>query len=117
MLNNTEISAPSGEFGEIDEEIRRFAGELEEKYEQKRRECRLAREQALLRLSEMEAETLRRVEAEWQTREKDLELLASGLETEIASIREDVSGRIAGGPALKVLQEELFAVVLGEKEP
>lgn len=117
MLNNTDMSAPSGEFDEVEEEIRRFSGELQEKYEQKRRECRLDRDQALLRLSEMEAETLRKVEAEWSAREKDLELLAAGLEREIASIRDDVSGRIGGGPALKALQEEFFAMVLGEKEP
>ncbi|MBL3539270.1 hypothetical protein [Aminivibrio sp.] len=116
MLKKTKVEAPPGEFGEIEEEIRRFAGELEEKFEQKQKECHLAREQALIRLSEMEAETLRRVEAEWQTREKELELLASGLEAEIASVREDVSGRIAGDGALRVLQEKFFAALLGEIE-
>lgn len=117
MLNKTEIAAQSAEFGEIEEEIRRFSGELEAELEQKRRECRLAREQALLRLSEMEAETLRKVQAEWQEREKDLEVLASGLEMEIAAIRDEISGRIAGDPSLKALREEVFAVLLGEKAP
>lgn len=117
MLNNTDMSAPSGEFDEVEEEIRRFSGELEEKYEQKRRECRLDRDQALLRLSEMEAETLRQVEAEWRAREKELELLASSLEKEISSIRDEISGRISGDPVLKSLREEVFAALLGEKEP
>ena len=117
MLNKTEAPVPSGEFGEIEEEIRRFSGELDAELEQKRRECRLAREQALLRLSEMEAETLRQVEAEWRAREKELELLASSLEKEISSIRDEISGRISGDLVLKNLREEIFAALLGEKEP
>ena len=117
MLNRVEAAVPSGEFGEIEEEIRRFSGELDAALEKKRKECRLAREQALLRLSEMEAETLRQVEAEWQAREKELELLASCLEKEISSIRDEISGRISGDPVLKSLREEVFAALLGEKEP
>ena len=117
MLNKTEAPVPSGEFGEIEEEIRRFSGELDAALEKKRKECRLAREQALLRLSEMEAETLRQVEAEWRAREKELELLASSLEKEISSIRDEISGRISGDPVLKNLREEIFAALLGEKEP
>jgi len=117
VLNRVEAAVPSGEFGEIEEEIRRFSGELDAALEKKRKECRLAREQALFRLSEMEAETLRKVQAEWQEREKDLEVLASGLEMEIAAIRDEISGRIAGDPSLKALREEVFAVLLGEKAP
>ena len=117
MLNKTEIAAQSAEFGEIEEEIRRFSGELDAALEKKRKECRLAREQALLRLSEMEAETLRQVEVEWQAREKEIDLLASCLEKEISSIRDEISGRISGDPILKNLREEVFAALLGEKEP
>jgi hypothetical protein len=117
MLRNTEATSPSGEFGEIGDEIRCYSGELESELEKKRRECRLAREQALLRLSEMEKETFRRVEEEWQSREHDLALLSSGLEKELELIRQDVSGRVSGGSALKALMEDTFAAVLGEKEP
>ena len=61
-------SAPLKEFNEIEEALRAYSSELEAELQEKARECLLAEEEALLRLSQMEAETLKQAGEEWHQR-------------------------------------------------
>lgn len=67
----------------VEEEIRSFQDALEIEFEHKVQECRLAKEEALLRLSEMEKETIRKVEEEWGDKQAKIDSLGKELEREI----------------------------------
>lgn len=110
-------SPPSGEFNEIEKELRVYSTELEAEFEEIKRECRLAEEKALLRLSEMEKETLKQVGEEWHSREEALALLSEEMDREILSLEKKLSGDPAEEDRLKALLDEAFATLLGEKAP
>jgi glycerate-2-kinase len=104
-----------GVFDSIEEEMRLFQAELEAEFEQKRQECRLAREEALLRLSEMERETVKKVEGEWAEKEQQLAVLDGKLVEEAREMRMIIAEKTLSGEEMETLLNEAFLLVLGEE--
>ena len=107
--------AGSGVFDSVEEEIRLFQAELEAEFEQKRQECRLAREEALLRLSEMERETVKKVEGEWAEKEQLLAALDGRLTEETREMRRIIAEKTLTGEEMEALLNEALLLVLGEE--
>ena len=107
--------AGSGVFDSVEEEIRLFQAELEAEFEQKRQECRLAREEALLRLSEMERETVKKVESEWAEKEQLLAALDGRLTEEAREMRRIIAEKTLTGEEMEALLNEALLLVLGEE--
>lgn len=106
---------PSAEFALVEEEVRRFSRELDEELKEKEEECRLAKERALLRISEMEREALAKVEEEWKPRERDLANLEEIFAKELDQIKISVGGASSEDKPLKALTDEFFTKLLGEE--
>lgn len=106
---------PPAEFALVEEEIRRFSGELYAELKEKEEECRLAKEEALLRITEMEREGLARVEGEWDAREKALADLERDLLKELERLTTSAGRTSAEEELLKALSDDLFAKLLGEE--
>ena len=104
-----------GVFDSIEEEMRLFQAELEAEFEQKRQECRLAREEALLRLSEMERETVKKVEGEWAEKEQQLAVLDGKLVEEAREMRMIIAEKTLSGEEMETLLNEALLLVLGEE--
>ena len=104
-----------GVFDSIEEEMRLFQAELEAEFEQKRQECRLVREEALLRLSEMERETVKKVEGEWAEKEQQLAVLDGKLVEEAREMRMIIAEKTLSGEEMETLLNEALLLVLGEE--
>ena len=116
MVKDKNRSSP-GDFGEIEEALRIYSIKLGEELEEKKRECRAAEEEALLRLSEMEAETLKQVKEEWSAREEALALLSEEMDREVMSLKDRLSEQAEKNEMLGALVDEAFAMLLGEAKP
>ncbi len=105
-----------GGFGDTEEALKIFSAGLAEEFEEKQRECRLEEEEALLRLSEMEKETLKQVADEWKLKEEVLSGLSLEVEDEIRTLKEKFAGKLVDPYRMGALLEEAFALLLGEED-